>query len=374
MKLPIERLALVIGACCVMLQPAIAQRSQNEAHGTATSPPRYKVSVLKNIPHGTYTVPLAIDSGGQVLGLAFDAGACNPLGCGAVWRGLTPTLLGTVPHALFTEPLALNDHGQAVGFIYFDDSDNAANTPAVGVHYPFKAAVWNGTEAKLLNSLPAKWSAAATSINNAGKIVGYSFDETVGEHGLVWHGTKPADLTPCAYEPLVNDRGEIVCSTAGENSPLVLIEGNTITKLPKLKSGQPFASGFNDSAQIAGSSIASDGTERAVYLDHDKIIALETFGRTPSAANGINSRGRMVGYAMTAKGNVHATFWRNATSEPVDLNTVIGKSEAAAVTLSGAVGINDHCEIAAYGNDNESGAAQSYVLTLIDGETCDQPG
>jgi probable HAF family extracellular repeat protein len=93
-------------------------------------------------------------------------------------------------------------------------------------------------------------------------------------------------------------------------------------------------------------------------------------GSKDSAADGINAHGNIVGYAAAENHDPHAVFWRAAMSRAVDLNTVIGKSAAAEYTLSYAVGINDACEIAAVGYENASGAAQSYVLSLDEGQSC----
>jgi probable HAF family extracellular repeat protein len=371
MKLYDQCLAMAVGVCFGALQTALAQPPAYDTHATQLDHPRYRVSVLRNIPMGTYTVPLAINNAGQVLGWAFDQGVCNPLGCGAVWTELEPTLLGTVPHALFTRPVAFNDHGQSVGLIYFKGPDDAAITPPVGIHYPFKAVVWNGTEPTLLPSLPADWSATATSINNEGEIVGYSEKVTVGQRGLIWHDAKPRYVAPCTYQPLVNDEGQIVCWTASENDPLVFISGGTVTDLPQLAGGDSTASAINDSGQIVGSSASRAGVGRATYWHQDKIAVLHSSHTEYSSANGdgINSQGNIVGYATTAKGRQYAALWPETTSEPVDLNTVISQSDAAEVTLSEAVGINDKCEIAVAGHDNH-GKLQSYVLTLTEGNDC----
>lgn len=374
MKLYDKHFAIVVSVCCGALQTALAQPPSDDTQAAGRYPPRYHVSVLQNMPMGTYTVPLAINNAGQVLGWAFDHGACNPLGCGAVWTELKPTLLATVPNALFTRPVAFNDHGQSVGLVYFKDATDAAITPPVGIHYPFKAVVWNGTEPTLLPSLPADWSATATSINNAGEIVGYSEKVTVGQRGLIWHDMMPQYVAPCSYQPLVNDEGRIVCTTAAQNDALVLISGGTITELPQLAGGSSTASAINDSGQIVGSSTSRAGIARAAYWHRDKIVVLHSSNTEYSYANadGINARGNIVGYATTATGRQFAALWSQATSELIDLNAVISESDAAGITLSEAVGINDKCEIAVAGHDNQDGKLQSYVLTLTDGNYCDQ--
>lgn len=358
--------AVAVGVCLGVSHPAWAQAPTDAIESTA----RFRVSVLENIPKGTYTVPIAINNAGQVLGWAFDDGACNPLGCGAVWTDLKPAVLGTVPHALFTRPVAFNDHGRSVGLIYFPGTEASAMTPDVGIHYPFKAVVWNGTEPTLLPSLPAGWSAAATAINNAGEIVGYSNKETVGQRGLVWHGTTPEYLSPCTYGPLINDQGQIVCSTYTD--PVVFLSGGTVTILPLLGGDDGSASAINDSGHIVGSSVSRAGVSRATFWHQDKIGVLHSAHTESSFANAdaINSRGTIVGYATSASGRQYAALWPDAASEPIDLNGAIGASDAAKFTLSEAVGINDSCEIAVAGTDNRDGTQQSYLLTLMDDADC----
>src|ERR1700743_3740028 len=84
--------------------------AQQSSDGNATHS-RYKVSILENMRNGTYTVGIAINNAGEVLGWAFDNAACNPLGCGAVWKNNKPELLGNVDGGLFTRPFAFHDPG-----------------------------------------------------------------------------------------------------------------------------------------------------------------------------------------------------------------------------------------------------------------------
>jgi probable HAF family extracellular repeat protein len=91
------------------------------------------------------------------------------------------------------------------------------------------------------------------------------------------------------------------------------------------------------------------------------VIDLGTLGGRSSSALGINTTGQVVGNALTGGNLQHATLWSGG--KVVDLNSVVNPALAPFVTLTVAVAINDNGQIAAYGENNQTGEINAYLLT-----------
>ena len=86
---------------------------------------------------------------------------------------------------------------------------------------------------------------------------------------------------------------------------------------------ESWASGINNSGQVAGDSITSDGTFRATIWNGTTPTDLGTLGGRASEAFGINNAGQVVGNSyILGNTGVHATIWNGTT--PTDLGTLGG--------------------------------------------------
>lgn len=208
---------------------------------------------------------------------------------------------------------AINQLGQAIGWSYASYDANEFGHPDVR---PF---VWSARDRRMqdLGSLGGSCG-AATAINNRGQVIGGSNlagDSTM--HAFVWTardgmrdiGTLPGGTY--SHAGFINDAGEVA--------------------------------GFSTAARDAQGKL----TRRAFYWKDGMMRNLGTIDNFPSDANGINSRGQVVGETFDlANGNEAVRGWvadRGGTA--VDLNTLI-PPDSGYFILS-AMDINDLGEIAA---------------------------
>jgi len=235
----------------------------------------------------------------------------------------TPAGYGLLP----TVPSDINSAGQVVGSSNTSPDGTCPNTT---VH----AALWsNGSVTDL--GIPPPGSAAlssislATSINDAGKIVG---DVQTGSTADGW-----------LYDGSFHDLGYLP-STAF--SPYIL----------------SFAvpSKINNSGTLVGTSYIPNlqGLLGFVHTGPGALQAtdaLGTLGGGTSAANSINAAGRIVGASAAAMGGVHA-FWTNKSGQMVDLGT----ASQAPGSNSSALAINKANNIVGSSDIDLSAVWQSF--------------
>jgi probable HAF family extracellular repeat protein len=177
--------------------------------------------------------------------------------------------------------LGLNEQGNVVGFCYQNDESNA-----------FLYRYSDGS-IQDIGSIGGK-ATAATAINNANQIVGYSAD--------------------------------------GSNNVLAFsyVQNQGITSLGTLVGGsnsEAFA--LNASGQIVGRYEVGDGSTHAFRLASGRITDLGTLGGANSEALGINQSGVIVGDSETGNG----TRPKGTTRERQPLRTSTNLGGAAAKTV-----------------------------------------
>ncbi len=70
------------------------------------------------------------------------------------------------------------------------------------------------------------------------------------------------------------------------------------------------AFGINSRGQVVGYALTASGEYHAFLWEDGQMTDLGTLsGREYGVASGINSRGQVVGYSTTALGEVHAVLW-----------------------------------------------------------------
>ncbi|MGV3722386.1 MAG: CARDB domain-containing protein, partial [Actinomycetota bacterium] len=92
--------------------------------------------------------------------------------------------------------------------------------------------------------------------------------------------------------------------------------------------------GVNNAGAVVGA-VQSPSSERAFLSVGNTLTILPTLGGDYARAWDVNSSGVVVGESETAEGATHAFLWRSATSELIDLGSILGAEESI------AYGIND---------------------------------
>jgi len=139
----------------------------------------------------------------------------------------------------------------------------------------------------------------AYGINDSGQVVGTSGSRavvyangTVTDLGILPGGTSSIGLG-------INNSGQMAgyANTSGAERGFIYSD-SAMTPLGSLTGGTSNAYGINDSGQVVGSSVASNGSLHAVLYSADGTPAdLGTLGGAASHANAINNNGQIVGSA-----------------------------------------------------------------------------
>lgn len=207
----------------------------------------------------------AINDSSQVAGLSYPPLAAT------LWNGTTSTELGQMT---FGSVRGINNTGQVVG----SNNDNAT--------------LWNGTSATNLGTLGGIRS-EAYDINNAGQVVGWSFNGASSGGGLaynpgmvprptIWNNGVATDLGTLGGAIgtafAINDAGLAVgysyTSAIGDGNHATLWNGSTITDLNSfldasaVKAGWFLyeATGINENGWIVGNATNSLGISHAFML------------------------------------------------------------------------------------------------------------
>jgi uncharacterized membrane protein len=319
--------------------------------------PMFTVKVLDTLPGATATGAGGINNAGEIVGAISGSTAC-PTVCAVVWQNGVPTPLGVVENASEYTALAINNAGQVAG---------TAKINLVGIGNQAQAVVWNNGVPTLLSAPDSVHTITfAYDISDAGEVVGGALQPatplTTSAVPVVWNGTSPTTLglptgsTP-AYATGANISGLVVGSLPGSGQATVW-HGTTPTLLPGI--GDPFA--VNNSGLVVGI-----GMGHALAWANKAIITLETIS---SSAVSVNNRGIIVGW-WQKQPQTRAALWTKVGAATQDLNALISATAAQQIVLTGAAGINDHCEIVAYGRAKANPhPAKVFVLTLTDPSLC----
>jgi probable HAF family extracellular repeat protein len=292
------------------------------------------------------------------------------------------TLYSGVQHAYLWQDGAMTDLGAPEGYVVSsaasvnDAGQVVAST--FGEYQSQYAYIWDSGTWAYLGTLPGPgldWS-AATDINNAGQIAGYSFTLGPGSAHRAWilDGGQMTDLGTLggdqASAGAVNEAGQVVGWAQTGDPDFVthafLWDGGIMTDLGTLPGDTgSSAADLNENGQVCGSSTAPVPpyfTARTACLwDNGQVIDLGSLpGYAKSGAAGINDQGEVVGFlGISLSGGSSAAFiWKDGVM--TDLNTLIDPNSGW--VLLSASDINNAGRIVGWGAA-PNGEYHGFLLT-----------
>lgn len=313
---------------------------------------------------GPNSFALDVNASGQVSGNSSKtAGASNPLNA-FLYSGGAMTNLGVTANTgtnSFSRGYALNDFGVVVG-----ESDNNSSKAFI---------YRNGAITQLPGLVSATSSAVAHDINNAGLIVGISSNGIASRPvKWTDPAAAPTDLGTISSAGGgrawgLNEAGVIVgLSTAvGTTSHATMWADGAITDLDATgnRFGQAYAVNASRVAVGAASTgVLPSGTTitRAIRWENGGATTLGILtGFNHSEARDLNDAGLVVGNLQIIAGSPSvAAIWANDGSV-TDLNSFLPADSGW--TLRSAEGINTRGDIVGYGTFN--GATRAYMLKAV---------
>jgi probable HAF family extracellular repeat protein len=341
---------------------------------TAVPTPSFAIEALDTLG-GTENFAYAINDDGDVVGISrtsADAATHSFL----YRRGRLTDLYPLNSESILTVgPTGINNARQiASGLIHGD-----------GVYYP---ALYDRSGAMtVLGSLGGvtSWgfSGTATSVNNHGQAVGYSYVDDVTRHAFLWSGGVMTDIAPGGgYSGAlhINDSGQAVgfaSDTPFGFAHAFVYSGGVMTTIDPFRApeNESYASGINDKGQVVGQALTAAGYYNAFLYSSGTSTSLGTLkGGHNSAAYAINSNGQIVGsadypyrsvcwdpytdtYVPCIKYAQHAFLYDHGSM--ADLSSLIPRDSGW--DLESAFDINSEGQIVGYGRLN--GVFRAYLLT-----------
>jgi probable HAF family extracellular repeat protein len=242
------------------------------------------------------------------------------------------TDLGVLTGQPLSYATSINNAGQVVGY-----SEQGSGHPTAFIYSNGQLSDISGTAGFQFQH--------AYSINNSGQVVGFGNTPNGGvNQALLYSGGTIQDLGAIVGGAVsqargINDSGLItgISVKGGANTDAFIYKSNTgtITSILPAYQNITYPNAINSSGQVVGS---TNGFEVTPFLySNGKVTDLPSFGGVGGSANGINNAGQVVGYSDIASGNGldgHAFLWNNGVM--TDLGTFgAGASEANAINNNG---------------------------------------
>ena len=221
------------------------------------------------------------------------------------------------------------------------------------VYSPTLSGAWVWDDGELTDLGPITDQVRLVDLGDGGHVVvTVQPRDAEGPTTRVWAGGEVTSAPPLADGRTflgadVNGRGVV----AGRVGPFrsadaaVWRVGRAPVLLDRLPGGgATMATAVNERGDVAGVSVAADGSARAVRWRDGRITDLGTLGGATSSTAStavvggrtLNERGDVVGDSATASGETHAFLWRRGRM--IDLGTLGGR-------FSTATGVNDRGQV-----------------------------
>lgn len=283
-----------------------------------------------------------------------------------LWRDGYMTVIGQASDGRAINP-GLNNRSTVAATLF---------NPSSGSHEAFR---WRRGTLQALGSPSATSAFFAFDINNAGQILGHTFDdasftsqtylrERDGNFALL----EPLPGARTAFPVQLNKRGVATGFTETLSDTRVFVDcviwrDGTVEKLDTGPDGFCIPGGINDRNQVVGSATLNGMSRGFIWVDgHTQALPFLNPGSDlGNSAGGINNKGSIVGITFDNQGLARATLWRRGRAH--DLNTLVAADDALRpfVTLYQAELINDRGWIVALGLDSrrQQGSSSPYLLT-----------
>ena len=334
------------------------------------------VTELDVLPGGTNSQTDSISASGLIDGWS-ENGLIDPLtglpeGRAVLWTKDGKIIdLGTVPGGNESLATAVNSRGQVVGF----SSNNILEDPSIslaGLPTQTRAFLWQSGVMQDLGTLGGT-DALAFGINERGQIFGISYtnsDATLDP--FFWQNGTMTDIGSLGGTSggpnWLNSRGQVVGNSnlAGDATHHgFLWDRGTLTDLGTLGGDNSEANWISDSGLVAGrADVPGSQAHHGALWRQGVLTDLGVIdGDACSTANGVNSRGQVVGDAGVCFVGGRAWLWENG-GPMVDLNDLA--LPGSGLHLQDATVINDRGEIVCTGV-LPNGDQHAVLLIPVDG-------
>jgi uncharacterized membrane protein len=289
---------------------------------------RYSVQALE-LPNGrTEAFPTAINNRGWVVGYSSGPGVLPTL-----WIGGRAFDLGALSNVSYAYDI--NDAGRIVGFSF-----DANGT--------MRATTWyRGRLTVLRNLANTPGQAVARGINRSGAIAGESATPNASAvRAVIWKDGRPRELDnlggSLGSANRVNDLGYAV---GVANVAAATVHGALWTPRGDIVDlgAQNVAVDINNGGRIVGYAFSGLLAKPIRWVRGVRTV-LPTLGGENGVVYGINEKDEAIGYSQTATGQERATIWFGA--KPVQLDTLLDDDSSGTV-IDAAYAINDKGQIAA---------------------------
>ena len=351
------------------------------ATGAHAGLPRYDCTVLSPAGNHQYAEPKGINKYGRVVGKASVAGDGRWTWGAFQWKDdshavrLDPLL---PPGYISAEAVAINEDNLIVG----------TAQPACDVDcWPTHPVSWHGRTAMVLPLPEGSISGRAHAVNRHGRIVGrYTLPDSFTEHAAMWHAGRVRDLGTLgsrknAYwqdsaATAVNEAGTIVGFSQTDEVTIHAArwdaDGQVHDLGGLLDSSESLAWSLNSSGLVVGNStqwVDGHPVDHAVAWVDGHVVDLDPQAPADarSTAIQVNDAGEIVGYKLKPNGSVAALYWPRWDHKPVHLSELIEGSCRAggeSFTLGYTHAINDDGVIVSVGR-SDSGRTAAFRLTRL---------